>query len=205
MPYVTDYATLANLKARLHIPPSDTNDDTTLGRLITVASRQVDAHCKRRFGQETTAVARYYTPTTPYVVIMHDVSTLAGLLVAEDRDGLNTFGTNLTVDVDFHVEPYNADLDGRPFTRIVAFPPAPRRFPIYTRSVRITGRWGWFTVPAEVTEATEIMAARLFRLAPLGVVSGDSTFASTPFYGLDPDAAALVANYRRTSYGGLEL
>ena len=73
-------------------------------------------------------------------------------------------------------------------------------FPVGAQTVTVTARWGWEAVPTEITQATKIIAARLFRrpreaafgVAALGFDSGAVYVART-----DPDVDMLLGPYCR--------
>lgn len=180
------YATLDELKVELGIDPADSRRDGQLKDLLDTATADVDAHCRRSFGQvgtEQDPVARVY-------------DTVGGLLLIDDLVSLDTLeyeSGESWVAIDSSTVtllPRNADTDGRPFTMLrtrsgAALPPV----------VRITGVWGWPAVPAVVPRATVLQALRLAESGkvPLGVTGGDSMMGSLRIYGdLHPDAAHLL-------------
>ena len=80
-----------------------------------------------------------------------------------------------------------------PYTRLRVRYSSGAYFPIYPRSVRITGKFGWPAVPPQIAKANVIQAARYFhrRNAPLGVISF-STEVGFRMAGADADVASLV-------------
>jgi hypothetical protein len=195
------YATLANLKDSLRIETADTADDALLERAIESASRQIDQATNRRFWQDGSAVARYYTalsPTGPLAV--DDFATTTGLLVATDDDGtVTTFETSWTIDTDFVVEPLNAAADSWPWTSLAITWGASKLWPTYrSGAVKVTAKWGWAAVPKAVEAATLIQAGRLFsrRHSPSGVAGWQDSPVLVPWRP-DPDVERLIAPYRR--------
>jgi hypothetical protein len=193
------YAQLDDLKSLLRIPTSDTVDDAQLARSIEAASRRIDGVCDRIFYQEPTTSARVYDATNLASVSIDDVSTLSGFIVRVD-DGFS-YGTTLVLDVDFRVEPLNNLSKGLPFYRLVSLSG------IFPRStvrpgVQVTAQWGWPSVPSAITEATLLMAGRLFKRGDslLGV-AGFTDMGVITVRGVDPDVDHLIQPFRRMAVG----
>jgi hypothetical protein len=193
------YAQLDDLKSLLRIPASDTVDDAQLTRSIEAASRRIDGVCDRIFYQEPTATARVYDATNLASVSIDDVSTLDGFVVKVD-DGFD-YATTLVLDVDFRVEPLNNLSKGLPVYRLVSLSG------IFPRStvrpgVQVTARWGFPSVPTAITEATLLMAGRLFKRGDslLGV-AGFTDMGVITVRGVDPDVDHLIQPFRRMAVG----
>jgi hypothetical protein len=193
------YAQLDDLKSLLRIPASDTVDDAQLTRSIEAASRRIDGVCDRVFYQEPTATARVYDATNLASVSIDDVSTLDGFVVKVD-DGFD-YATTLVLNVDFRVEPLNNLSKGLPVYRLVSLSG------IFPRStvrpgVQVTARWGWPSVPTAITEATLLMAGRLFKRGDslLGV-AGFTDMGVITVRGVDPDVDHLIQPFRRMAVG----
>jgi hypothetical protein len=176
MAITNGYATLAALKAALDI--TDNADNPGLEAAVEAASRQIDAHCGRgrKFWQDSTVVARKYTPTLAKRVITADISTLTGLLVKVDTSDNGTFDTSLTISTDFQVEPVNAaaEFPVQPWTSIRLLDGTLSSFTLLSSGrpvVEVTAKFGWATVPDAVERATVIQARSIFK-------SQDTTFGS---------------------------
>jgi hypothetical protein len=193
------YAQLDDLKSLLRIPASDTVDDAQLARSIEAASRRIDGVCDRIFFQEPTVSARVYDATNLASVSIDDVSTLSGFVVKVD-DGFD-YATTLVLDVDFRVEPLNNLSKGLPVYRLVSLSGV---FPRSTvrPGVQVTARWGFPTVPSAITEATLLMAGRLFKRGDslLGV-AGFTDMGVITVRGVDPDVDHLIQPFRRMAVG----
>lgn len=196
MPYVTDYTSLASLKARLNIP--DTNDDVSLSAAITAASRFIDSYCNRRFGQDDVVVQRLYSPRAVFLLAVDDVATTTGLILESDDSQIGVF-TTWTLGTDFYMSPYNSLQESRPFTQIERAVSGKRVFTRYPRSVRLTAKYGWPSVPNTVSEACLIQAARLFRRgdSPLGTAGIDTLGIVKVSTGIDVDVKELLLRFRR--------
>lgn len=215
MTWQPDYVTLTQLKDHLRI--TDTADDTLLGFAITAASRAVDQATNRQFGV-TTAQARYYTFNGPSyrafdsmltgyladqyrgreVLEIDDLMSTSSLAVKLDRDDDGTFETTLVLDTDFRLSPFNAAVEGRPWTHIVLSPGTV--FPTHLRGVEITALWGWSAVPSLVTQATLIQAARFFqrRNAPFGIAGSPDLGSELRLLAqVDPDVRVLLSSLVR--------
>lgn len=197
------YCTLAQLKAQVRV--TDSADDTAFTAAIEAASRAIDHECGRQFGVST-AVARTYTQDCGYyieglpAIAIDDLSTAASLVVAIDDSDLGTYPTTLTIGTDFTLWPFNALADLKPYTHLLTRSTSSYRWPSYANSIKVTGLWGWAAVPAVVTSATLIQAARFF-------VRRDSSYgiAGSPELGnelrllarLDPDVALMLTSVKR--------
>lgn len=193
----TTYVTLSALKATLSI--TATTWDTDLTAAITAASRAVDEEAGRRFWiDDDAAQVRYYTPTYFDAVIIDDLVTLTS--VAVDTAGDGSFSTTWTSGTHFDLAPYNAAADSWPYTALEVRPQGGGYLPTYSRSVKVTGKFGWPTVPGAITEATSILAARLFkraREAPLSVWGIGADGSPVRISKTDPDVCMLVEPYSR--------
>ena len=194
------YVELDDMKATLEIA-GESFADEDLRLAITAASRGIDNLANRRFYADANAnQVRYYTPDDSCRLRIDDLATLTA--VAVDQDGDGTFEETWTQNTDFTLGPLNAQADGWPWTVIDTHPNGSYSFPTaYPRSVRVTGKFGWPSVPFPVKEATIVLASKLMRRAreaPFGVVSvglelgGVARIART-----DPDVMFLVGPYIR--------
>ena len=198
--WAPNYASLVDLKAAVGI--DDTDDDTELGYALAAASRAVDNHTGRQFGLIAAPAVRYYSAfydieRRRWVVRIDDLMSTTGLVVRTD-DGSEAFTTTLAADTDYRLAPYNAAGDGRPWTSLVAANGgALSRNP---RTVEVTARWGWSSVPAEVVQATLLQAGRLFKRkdAPFGIAGSPELGSELRLLDrVDPDVALLLSGLRR--------
>lgn len=185
-------------EARGYILPNgaDTDDDIRIEIAVEAASRAIDEFCRRRF--YTATETRYYTPSDGSLVFVDDLVSVTTLKTDAGGDG--TFETTWAAS-DYNLGPYNANTDGRPYTKIerahsgsYAFPDGVRR------SVEIAGSFGWPSVPSAVKQACAIQAQTFFKRATEGgapIVSMDGgTMPSSSKY-LDRSVELLVRPYRR--------
>lgn len=184
---------------RQFLSMSGTFADPTFRRAVLAASRAIDGLCDRRFYLDTDAnQARYYTPSSGGLVVIDDLTTMTSLQVDQDGDG--TFEETWTANTEYVLEPLNAAADSRPYTRIETHRAAGKTFPAYPRSVKVTGKFGWPTVPAEVVQATSILAhllSRRERDAPFGIWTGGIEGAAMRIARADPNVMMLVQPFVR--------
>lgn len=206
MAWKPSYITTSQLKDALRI--TDTADDLMLGYAITAASRAIDQHCGRQFGQESAPVARFYTPYLDsdnyrYVCRIDDLMTTAGLVIQTDVDNDLVFETTLVLNTDVLLAPYNAAADLLPWTRLVTtakYGIPNINFPLRERSVMVTAQWGWSSIPDVVVQACLIQASRFFlrRNAPFGVAGSPELGNELRLLSkLDPDVAVMLSQVVR--------
>lgn len=193
MAWAPDYVTAAELKSYLRI--GDTADDTELGFAISAASRAVDDHCNRQFGQVASAEARKYTAWQDperglWVVDVDDLVDVTGMTVTTE-DG--------TVSL-YDMEPANAVVKGMAYTRLVVDEDSSVQPEGVTNEVTVTALWGWASVPTAVKMATLIQAARFHarRDSPYGIAGSPDLGSEMRLLArVDPDVGVSLRTYRR--------
>ena len=176
-----NYVLVDELKTALSLT-AQSFADIDIQRACSAASRAIDGRTGRVFYTDTTV--RYYSPDRCDPAIDLDVQVITEL--ALDVTGNSTFSSTFTQGTDFDLEPFNAATLGRPYERIRLRPTAFRSWPNYPRSVRVTGTFGWATVPDPVNQYALVLAAKLLNRAtksPEGVL----------VYGLDQPTAIRIA------------
>lgn len=157
----TDYIDLSDLENTLTPTISDAFALDDMARAISSASRNVDTICRRRFWGDDDVTDRLYTARLGTDVLYIDDLTNAQPITVTVAD------VELEEGTDYLLEPLNAPADGRPYEQIrwliepIADPGA----------VKVTGLFGWETVPDNVKVATSILAGKVLirmRQAPLG-------------------------------------
>lgn len=193
MAITNGYATLAQIKAAIGV--SDTYDDSLLEMAVESASRQIDSYTERFFYNAGTAT-KIFAPLDNYVCATDDFISLSQVQTSEDGESYDTTWEA----ADWQAEPLNGISGGidTSYTQIRAVDSY--LFP--TRggeaTVRVTGVWGWSSVPIAVTQATVILGSRIFKRldSPLGVISGEYGSIRVGFR-LDPDVQHLIEPYRK--------
>lgn len=188
-PVPPTYATLPELKAARRI--TDAADDTALQKALATASRAIDRKTGRRFYLDASPSARVFNPYGRVVdgkVLVDDIGSATGLIVEIGS------GTSWTAVTDYETTPDNALTKGQPVTGLLrtsgwwAYSSADR--------IRITAKWGWPAVPDEISQATLLLANRLFmrKDSPEGVAGFDS-IGVVRMSRWDPDVETLVGPY----------
>jgi hypothetical protein len=193
---MTAYATLAQVKAALRI--TDTVDDALIEMARVSASDLIDGYTGRTFDTSGT-VTRVFAPADNYVLQTDDLAGTA-LTITSSTGADGVFDVTWKAS-DYQLEPLNGVSNGQavPFTRIRAvqdylWPTAGGE-----ATVRVTGVFGFVSVPTVITQATVLQSSRIFtRLqSPLGVAGFGEMGVVRVTRALDPDVAALVEPYRR--------
>jgi hypothetical protein len=198
MAITNGYATLAQVKAALRI--TDTVDDALLEMAIESGSRAIDGYANRSFYSQGSAV-RIFTPNDNFLTEIDDLVTLTLLETKTDDD--SAFDTIFAAD-DYQLEPLNGRVDGLavPFNFIRAV--GDYLFTQFEQeaTVRVTGVWGWPSVPISITQATVIQASRIYKRldSPLGVAGVSDIGIMRISNRLDPDVAQLVDPFRRIRF-----
>jgi hypothetical protein len=193
MAITNGYATLTEVKNSLRI--TDSIDDTMLEVAIESASRMIDGYTARTFYNGGTAV-RNFAATDDLNLIIDDAISISEVASTDE------IGDTYTVwkTTDYQLEPVNSRSDGlyMPYTGIRAV--NDYAWPVVDQQAlcRITGVWGWASVPVAIKQATIIQSSRLFKRldSPLGVAGfGDMGAIRVGRY-LDPDVEQLAMPYR---------
>lgn len=191
------YATLTQVKSALRI--IDSIDDTLLEMAIESASRLIDGYASRSFYNGGTAT-RYYVATDNFVTEIDDLVSLSSLETSSDTE---TFDTTWAA-TDYQLEPLNGVVDGltTPYTRIRAV--GDFLFPTWAGDalVKVTGVWGYNSVPISVTQACIIQASRIYKRldSPLGIAGFGDLGVMRVSSRLDPDVAQLVDPYKKVRF-----
>ena len=187
------YATLLQIKSAIGI--SDGIDDPMLEMAIESASRQIDSYTERYFYNAGTAT-KIFAPLDEWVCPTEDFITLTQVQTSEDGE---SWDTTWTTD-DWQAEPLNGRAGGlvTSYTQIRAVEDYLFPYRQGEATVRLTGTWGWSATPIAITQATIILASRIFKRldSPLGIISGELGSMRVGFR-LDPDVQHLIEPYRK--------
>ncbi len=205
MAITNGYATLTEIKNFLSIPVGDTADDALLEGLVESASRSIDRIANRRFYLDSVASARLYRAYSDVFVYTDDIGSTSGLVVAIDEAGNGTYTTTLTLNQDFILDPLTAAAKNRPWTQLTmvtssqSWPIFPGLFGNGLRpGVQITAKWGWPSVPDDITSACLILTADLYKRkdAPGGIL-GLGDLGAIRMSPLGRDVTAMVRAYKK--------
>ena len=191
------YATLAELKASLAI--TDSTDDTPLQSCLDAADQLINNYVDTKVGfGVTSSQTRYYTAERYDFVLTDPIVTVTAL--ATDIDGTGNYTQTWSAN-DYVLAPRNAALNGRPYTEIDTSPfsNAVLNFPTGYREVKVTGTFGWPSVPAAVKQSSLIQAGAIWasRTAPFGAIGGETLGGVIRMSAaLHPEARALLDAYR---------
>jgi hypothetical protein len=189
------YATVAEAKTRLGI--DDTVDDTIIGQVLDAVSRSIDEWTGRYFYSATET--RYYTSEWDDLIQVDDLVSVTSIGTDEDNDRVYEKTWSVT---DYDLYPHNAEVVGKPYSRIYMAPNGLYSFPAsIAKGVKLIGSFGWPAVPAPVKEATLIQAGRIFKRkdAPFGV-TGSTTAEMGQLLvipKIDPDVEMMLRPYRK--------
>ena len=199
MAVTNGYTTVAALQARLGI--GDVAEEP-VEYAINAASRMIDRHCGQVFYSTSSATVRVYSGDYTRTLNVHPFHATSPLTVKVDADDDGTFEQTWTITTDFVAHPQNGiDASGNtvPYDSLVTLSklwPHPAR---HINRVQITTSWGWAATPAEVTEATLLQAAHLYRRkdTPDGMAGNPEFGLLRVSSRLDPDVRMLLAPYVR--------
>lgn len=193
MAITNGYATLADVKNSLKI--TDNMDDSLLEIAIESASRLIDGYTGRYFYNAGTAT-RNYAAADSWIVYIDDLQSVSEVASTDEvGDSYTVWTAN-----DYQLEPLNGLSGGiaQPYTSIRAVKQYVWPFLADRALVRITGVWGWPSVPTAVKQATILQASRIFKRndSPLGVAGFGDMGVVRVGSRLDPDVQHLVDPYR---------
>ncbi len=202
------YGDTDELKRALSLSVTDTSMDDDLDRALFAASGGIDEALGRTFGKGDDGEERLFEAGDAWVSSMLAIDDLVDLeSLTVDATGEGTFET-WTLDTDFRLGPLNAPAKGRPWTSVrslaLSFPAHPNAI------VKVTGTFGWPSVPAQIVQATMLLGAQLFqrtRSAPFGVVTAGVDVGAVAYIARnDPHISALIQPFsRRALFGSLQL
>jgi hypothetical protein len=198
------YATLAEFKSSIGV--TDSVDDTPLQSVLDAADQLINNYVDTKVGfGQTASQTRYYTADRFDFVLTDPIVSVSQL--ATDINGDGTYSQVWTSN-DYVLAPRNAALDSRPYTEIDTSPfsNADYNFPVGYLEVKVTGVFGWPSVPAAVKQAALIQAGAIWssRTAPFGVIgSQDLGGVLRMSAALHPEARVLLEPYRLR--GGLAI
>lgn len=193
MAITNGYCSLSEVKSALRIV--DSLDDSLLEMAVESASRLIDGYAGRYFYNAGSAV-KLFVAQDSAVVFTEDLQSVSKFETDNAADGSFTEWAS----TQYQLEPLNGRADGiaMPYSNVRAIDGYV--LPSYNGQalVRVTGVWGWASVPVTVRQACIIQASRIFKRldSPLGVAGfGDMGLVRVGTR-LDPDVEHLVAPYR---------
>lgn len=195
MPLTNAYCTLADVKAALRI--QDTVDDLLLENSINAASRMIDQYCNRFFYSGSAGEVRYFKANDGFTCWIDDAQSISEIKTSATDPVI--YDTTWSVD-DYQLLPNNRLSNGAyyPITSIIATDNL--LFPVWAdiALVKVTGQFGWESVPDSIKFATIIQASRLFKRleSPLGVAGVSDIGIMRVGSSIDGDVAQLINPFR---------
>jgi len=189
------YCTLADVKAALRI--SDAVDDALLENSVNAASRMIDQYCNRYFYSGSAGEIRYYKANDGFTCWIDDAISVTELKTSS-TDPL-IYDTTWAAE-DYQLLPANRIANGAyyPITGLSATDNY--LFPVWAdiALVKVTGQFGWSSVPDSIKFATIIQASRLFKRleSPLGVAGVSDIGIMRVGANIDGDVAQLINPFR---------
>ena len=195
------YCSVADVKAALRI--TDTIDDALIENAINSACRLIDNYCNRYFYLGSSAnEARYFNTNDPYYIWIDDLAEFTSLDTSSTMmNQYDVHWTNSGDYPDYELTPKNNLANGyyTPYTGIKAT--GHYLFPFFGENslIRVTGRWGWSSVPESVKFAAIIQSSRLFKRleSPLGVAGISDMGVMRVGRAIDGDVAQLIDPFRQ--------
>lgn len=195
-----DYTDLGTIKSELKV--TDASQDTRLARIITAVSREIDNKCgfpKRQFFQtQSPPEIRYFTAAEAREIEIDDFTSLTSVQADIDGDGI--YENTWTEGTSYLTLPNNAAAYGKPYTTL-KFPTfAVTIMPIVEKGLKVTGTFGWPSVPALVQEACILWCihAAGLRNAPFGIAEVPAIDGGGMRIGpMPPGVKNMLAEYAR--------
>lgn len=177
------YCSMEELKSRLQI--EDDDDDYEIQLAISTVTDWINNYCGRHFYKVTES--RTYRPDNVWNLMIDDIVTCNGVDLDYDGDGI--YEVHWIENIDFQLlrynNLYNKHTTGvarpRDYLQVLQGSGSPNSsggqwlpwiWPFtHQDRVKVTGTWGWPTVPSNVTQAALILAADILKAkdAPWGV------------------------------------
>lgn len=201
MAVTNGYTTVEQFRQYQNLPSLTADETETVEQGIEAASRSIDKIANRRFYADANATARQYRATDFYRLLVDDISSTTGLVVALDTGGDGTFETTLTFGTDYILDPLTSPQKQRPYYIVTMIGTQLFPSPVNLRpGVQVTAKYGWYngTPPDDIVEACLILTSDYVKRAQsIGGVVGLSELGSIRMSPLGRDIGQTVRAYRR--------
>lgn len=193
------YCTIDELKASDRLNINDANSDAVLSGIVSAVSRGIDRECSRFFYQTETQT-RYFTAREYFSVFIGDTVSIASMYT-DSQSGDRSYPYLWSASY-YDLWPFDAAqvAEPEPYRFVEVTPLSIYRFPVgIPKGIKITGVFGWASVPAAINQACLLWSERWFKRykTPLGVSAmtaiGEMSVKAPP---PDPDVLDLIQNYR---------
>lgn len=180
---------------------TDPVDDNQLESIIEAVSRKIDEECGRFF-YVTASQDRYYTPEFSNELTGLDIVTITAIVADEDGDRVYE---RTWASTDYDLTPFNAATDGKPYTSIELTPRGNYTFPRISKGVKLTGTFGYPSVPKQIQEACLLQSMRLWKRkdAIFGIIGSAEMGQQMVIAKLDPDVERLLMPFRKMDILGV--
>ncbi len=177
-------------------------DDAVFESVVEAISRLIDERTGRRFFTTSEDETRYFTAENSDLLRIGDIVSLTSIKTDEDGDRVYERTWSAT---DYDLEPFNAALDGKPYSQIRTTPNGLYAFPTTRKGVQLVGKFGWSAAPKLAKEACLLQAERIFKRkdAPFGVLGSAEMGQSIVIPKFDPDVEQMLAPLVRLRIGGV--
>jgi hypothetical protein len=168
-----DYLERDELKAYMSLEGDTEND--LVDAAISSASREIERHCHRQFNDAEIVSTRRYRATRCDEIAVDDFWTEAGFKLEIDSLGDGTTWTEVPA-TEYELSPLDRLRDGVPWVYWKITMVGSTTLPVGRRAgVRVTARWGWETIPADVKQAVKMLASDTFQVkdSRMGVAGSD--------------------------------
>lgn len=196
------YASIDQAKAYLPGEDQRSSNDLNIAMALDTACAAIDRFCGRTFTKDTTASARTFSPLTTGAALVDDFWSTSGLIIKTDDDDDGTYETTWSTS-DYELRPSNGGtalgITGSPYWELVAVDS--RSFTMLRRrSLQVTAKWGWQSVPDPVVLATLNLTGTIRKLrdVPLGLAGFQDFGGVRVPVDVFRQVAGLLVPYRRT-------
>jgi hypothetical protein len=199
MAWKPNYATNLEVASIILEATGLAESDAWIPLVNAAASRAVDSHTRRQFGQLAAPEeiichdATYRAERGRWVVPIPDLMTTVGLVVSFAGE---------TIADGYLLEPSTAALDVRPWTRLALPYGASYTWDTGDRFAAVTARWGWSAVPDTVKAAELLQVQRFYmrRGSPFGVAGSPDVGSELRLLSkVDPDVGVMLNDYVRAA------
>lgn len=199
-----DLCALADVRAALEIPVSDTSRDSLISTLITAASDAIMDEVEREFAPTTASATRRFKIDTWNVSLSpYDLRTVSSFVLHPESSSPQT----LTAGTDFNLEPVTSKSGTYTSVQfssyLASLPSSQTAFAFGYALCDITGAWGFTSVPTDVNRACVITVASWLRkdvsalVGPEMDLGGGIAPAFAPTMEIPHAALSLLAPYYR--------
>lgn len=191
------YEILANWKAAVGIPSTDSSKDALGGLLLDASSEAINNYTRRTFTPATATKVFYYVPAAPELNV-DDLLSITSVTVGSTlltTDQYEKYPPTLSDEYPHYMKLVRLE-GGYPVAWGSQYATGPRK-------ITIVGSWGYAaTVPQPIQLACQIMAARLYNRHKVmygnegGMSEGGMSFVQAPKPSIDKDVETLLKPYR---------